>query len=64
MSRGTKLRHVRLDDAMWEAFGQIAESRGTNRAALLRAYIEQEIERSRSATGDLFDTASASRSRR
>lgn len=55
MSRGNTLRHVRLDNETWEAFGRVAAARGTNRAALLRAFVMQEIERSRLATGDLLE---------
>lgn len=64
MSKGNTGRPVRFDDETWSRFGEIATQRGTTRAALIRAYVLQEIERARSATGDLFDQAPASRGRR
>ena len=44
MSRGTKMRNVRVDDARWAALGDIAERDGKDRSALIRDMIDQLIE--------------------
>lgn len=41
MPRGTKLRNIRIDDERWEAFGEIAEQRETDRTAMIREWIDE-----------------------
>lgn len=53
-----RARPIRISDELWQKFGEVAASRGLPRSALIRAYMEQEIERSQSAGGDLFDPPS------
>lgn len=40
-SRGTTHRNIRIDDERWAAFGEIAEERGTDRSAMVRAWIDE-----------------------
>lgn len=37
--RGTARQTVRIDEALWERFGAVAESQDTDRSALLREFI-------------------------
>ena len=46
MSKGTKMRHVRIDDALWTAALQVAARRGEKLSDIirgaLRAYVENK----------------------
>lgn len=39
MSKGTKIRTVRIDDALWDAAKAKAEGEGTNLSEVIRDYL-------------------------
>lgn len=40
MSKGTKVRTVRVDDALWDAAKAKADAEGTNLSELIRDYLQ------------------------
>jgi len=40
MSKGTKVRTVRIDDALWEAAQTKAQAEGTNISEVIRGYLQ------------------------
>lgn len=44
MPRGTTLRNVRIDDARWDALGEVAEEQATDRSKLIRDMIDVLLE--------------------
>jgi len=44
VSRGTPLKCIRIADALWQQFGEIAAANGTTRTELLRQWVRQYVE--------------------
>jgi len=40
LSKGTKVRTVRIDDALWEAAQIKAQAEGTNLSEVIRGYLQ------------------------
>ena len=45
MSRGTKQRGIRIDDALWTAAKQTAEEQGENLSAVIRVCLKDYVEK-------------------
>lgn len=41
--RGTARQSVRVEEKLWERFGQVARERGTDRSTVLRTFIESYV---------------------
>jgi len=41
--RGTQRRAIRVDDALWTRFAEVAEALGTDRATLIREWIRWSV---------------------
>lgn len=41
--RGTERRAIRVDDALWQRFGEVAQALGTDRASLVREWIKWSV---------------------
>lgn len=41
--RGTSRRAIRISDALWDRFGEVAETLGTDRATLIREWIRWSV---------------------
>lgn len=44
MSKGTKVRTVRIDDALWDAAKAKADERGDNLSEILRARLQEYVQ--------------------
>ena len=44
-TKGTKMRHVRVDDALWTAAKQTAEKHGENLSAVIRECLKDYVEK-------------------
>ena len=42
-TKGTPGRVIRVEDDVWEAYGELCKAKGLSRAADLRVYINKEI---------------------
>lgn len=42
--RGTARQTIRVDESLWERFGEVVDKRGTDRSTLLREVIRRYIE--------------------
>lgn len=42
---GTKGRNIRIPDALWDAFKQLAEERGTTASAEVLAFVSRYVRR-------------------
>jgi hypothetical protein len=42
-SRGTDRRAIRIDDALWQRFGEVAAALGTDRASLIREWVRWSV---------------------
>lgn len=42
-TKGTPGRVIRVEDEVWEAYGELCKAKGLSRAADLRVYINREI---------------------
>jgi hypothetical protein len=41
--KGTRQRAIRIDDALWERFGEVAEALGMDRASLIREWVRWAV---------------------
>jgi predicted DNA binding CopG/RHH family protein len=44
-TKGTKMRHVRVNDALWTAAKQTADKRGENLSAVIRECLKTYVEK-------------------
>ena len=42
-ARGTERRAIRIDDALWQRFGEVAAALGTDRATLIREWVRWAV---------------------